>query len=319
MSRLARFSTDDLTDQDINLGWNKAISNFIGRVPVENAHSSFTATDARHFKSLIEYGDIGAVNVCRVQSSAYSYQRKRTYSSLESPPWMLLLQLRGSGYVEQDGISTQLRPGYWSLYDTSKPFSMRTSVDTEYIILTQHFAEDQQLASNLSHVRDRAFGRAGLGHLVRDMTQSIFRETGQLSTTALEACSRSLAILIQSTIDQARYHPTHHPRSKLLLADFIEENLHKERLTVAAIASEFGYSVRQIHRAFQSETGTTVADYIWNRRLQKCFEDLRDHTKRNMTITQIAFSWGFSCSAHFSRSFKEKFGISPRNFRISDE
>ncbi len=319
MSRLARFSSEDVSEQDINLGWNKAISTFIGRVPDEYPHSSFSATDSRHFKSLIEYGDLGAMNICRVQSSAYSYQRKKSHLNVDPPPWMLLLQLRGSGYVEQDGIGTNLKPGYWGIYDTSKTFSMRTSVDTEYITLTQHFSESEELATNLSHIRDRAFGRAGLGHIVRDMTQSIFRETGHLNTSALEACSRSLATLIQSTIEQARYNPTYHPRGKLLISDFIEENLHKERLTVASIASEFGYSVRQIHRSFQSEMGTTVADYIWSRRLQRCFEDLRDIEKSDMTITQIAFSWGFSCSAHFSRSFKEKFGISPRNFRNGKE
>jgi len=33
------------------------------------------------------------------------------------------------------------------------------------------------------------------------------------------------------------------------------------------------------------------------------------------TITEIAFFWGFSDSAHFSRSFRRRFGISPRIFR----
>jgi AraC-like DNA-binding protein len=36
---------------------------------------------------------------------------------------------------------------------------------------------------------------------------------------------------------------------------------------------------------------------------------------RNKTITEIAFSWGFSDSAHFSRSFRKQFGICPRVFR----
>ena len=33
------------------------------------------------------------------------------------------------------------------------------------------------------------------------------------------------------------------------------------------------------------------------------------------TITEIAMKWGFSDAAHFSRSFKAAFGISPHAFR----
>ena len=33
------------------------------------------------------------------------------------------------------------------------------------------------------------------------------------------------------------------------------------------------------------------------------------------TITDIAFSWGFQNSTHFSRRFKDEFGLSPHEFR----
>jgi AraC-like DNA-binding protein len=36
---------------------------------------------------------------------------------------------------------------------------------------------------------------------------------------------------------------------------------------------------------------------------------------RDRTITEIAFLWGFSDSAHFSHSFRKEFGTSPRAFR----
>jgi AraC-like DNA-binding protein len=32
-------------------------------------------------------------------------------------------------------------------------------------------------------------------------------------------------------------------------------------------------------------------------------------------VTEIAFRWGFKDSAHFSRSFKREFGISPSEVR----
>src|SRR5207245_7988642 len=59
----------------------------------------------------------------------------------------------------------------------------------------------------------------------------------------------------------------------------------------------------------------SVADWIRERRLRQCHSDLSDPHLRRKSITEIAFFWGFNDSAHFSRSFKEKFGICPRVFR----
>jgi AraC-like DNA-binding protein len=35
----------------------------------------------------------------------------------------------------------------------------------------------------------------------------------------------------------------------------------------------------------------------------------------NRTITEIAFGWGFSDAAHFSRIFRARFGCAPRELR----
>ena len=58
-----------------------------------------------------------------------------------------------------------------------------------------------------------------------------------------------------------------------------------------------------------SERGTTVSDYIWQARLQNCRQELEAHAGK--TITDVAFSWGFSSSSHFSRVFRKYFGVVP--------
>jgi AraC-like DNA-binding protein len=35
----------------------------------------------------------------------------------------------------------------------------------------------------------------------------------------------------------------------------------------------------------------------------------------SLSISEICFRWGFNGSAHFSRSFKERYGVSPRDYR----
>ena len=74
------------------------------------------------------------------------------------------------------------------------------------------------------------------------------------------------------------------------------------------MSSRFGRTSANRSNLF-SERGMTVSDYIWRARLQHCRQELETHGGK--TITDVAFSWGFSSSSHFSRVFRRCFGVSP--------
>ncbi|WP_308122030.1 helix-turn-helix domain-containing protein [Streptomyces sp. TRM70350] len=58
------------------------------------------------------------------------------------------------------------------------------------------------------------------------------------------------------------------------------------------------------------ETGSTVGRWIRERRLRACYRDpARAH--RGTTVTDVAFRWGFNDMAHFSRVFKQAYGVTP--------
>jgi AraC-like DNA-binding protein len=69
-----------------------------------------------------------------------------------------------------------------------------------------------------------------------------------------------------------------------------------------------GCTKRYLHMLF-SDKGMTVSDYIWRARLLHCRQELE--TQPGKTITDVAFSWGFSSSSHFSRVFRKHFGFVP--------
>jgi AraC-like DNA-binding protein len=60
----------------------------------------------------------------------------------------------------------------------------------------------------------------------------------------------------------------------------------------------------------------TLAQYIWERRLEACSRDLRDPRLAARTVSELAFGRGFNDAAHFSRAFRERFGCSPRQWRL---
>jgi len=61
--------------------------------------------------------------------------------------------------------------------------------------------------------------------------------------------------------------------------------------------------------------GLSVSDWIRVQRLAHCKDDLANPLLDRKSITEIAFFWGFNDSAHFSRAFRQEFGMSPRRFR----
>jgi AraC-like DNA-binding protein len=94
----------------------------------------------------------------------------------------------------------------------------------------------------------------------------------------------------------------------------IDQNLHKPDLCVGDLARQFGCSIRYVQRLF-SEEECTVSKYIRRQRLEGCRRQLADAAWINHSITEIAFNWGFNSSAHFSRVFREQYGLSAREYR----
>lgn len=68
-----------------------------------------------------------------------------------------------------------------------------------------------------------------------------------------------------------------------------------------------------LNRKFKQVFGVTVFDWLREHRLIRSKQYLVD-SKR--TITDIAFLCGFSSPSHFSLLFKQKFSISPREYRL---
>jgi AraC family transcriptional regulator len=79
------------------------------------------------------------------------------------------------------------------------------------------------------------------------------------------------------------------------------------------VARAASFSPFHFHRVFQALVGTTLADFIKRRRLEKALS-LMAHSR--MTLTEIALACGFASSSDFSRSFKQTFNAPPSRFDI---
>ncbi|MEI9891797.1 MAG: helix-turn-helix domain-containing protein [Caulobacteraceae bacterium] len=85
-------------------------------------------------------------------------------------------------------------------------------------------------------------------------------------------------------------------------------------LRPGVIASQLKLSSRYLRMIFASSR-EKVSAYILRRRLEECARQMADPRWRGHSITEIAFAWGFNSAPHFTRSFRERYGVSPRQFR----
>ncbi|HWB50246.1 MAG TPA: helix-turn-helix domain-containing protein [Stellaceae bacterium] len=97
------------------------------------------------------------------------------------------------------------------------------------------------------------------------------------------------------------------------ICDYIDRHLTDEGLTPETLLRLFRMSRATLYRLFADDGG--VAAYILGRRLDRCRALLAAASGGERTIGDIAFSHGFASEAHFSRAFRRRFGLTPRDAR----
>ncbi|MBN2363449.1 AraC family transcriptional regulator [candidate division WOR-3 bacterium] len=94
--------------------------------------------------------------------------------------------------------------------------------------------------------------------------------------------------------------------------DFIQSNL-QNSLTLKEIAGVSNFSPYHFHRIFSSIVGETLNNFINRLRIEKAASLLL--SKKDKSVTEIAYDCGFSSSSSFARAFKEMYKMSASDWR----
>ena len=97
-----------------------------------------------------------------------------------------------------------------------------------------------------------------------------------------------------------------------MLNELIDANIDNSIYTVEDLAKDLNISRVQLYRKVKAILGISVSDHINNIRLDKSKELLLNS---NQTISEIAYAVGFSSPNYFSTTFKNKYGVSPKEFK----
>lgn len=94
--------------------------------------------------------------------------------------------------------------------------------------------------------------------------------------------------------------------------EFIENNL-DSKLTLETIAQKAYFSPFHFHRLFSVVMKETPNNFIIRKRIEKAASYLLH--QKEISITEISETLGFSSISNFSKSFKKFYGISPNQFK----
>ena len=88
----------------------------------------------------------------------------------------------------------------------------------------------------------------------------------------------------------------------------IIDHLSDESFGVDELRKELGLSRSQLHRRLNKITGLSTSLFIRSVRLKKAFEILKEG---NLSVSEVAYSTGFSSPSYFNKCFHEQYGFPP--------
>lgn len=277
--------------------------------------------DHRTFEGELRRSFAGPFSFVRVSSSAARITRSEDHVTRAADHrFDIFLTLRGESTCVHNGRRAVLRPGDFTLVDLSLPYRF----EFDDVCSAVSMGMPKELIGAHLPVPGVYLGRPmsglrGVNRLASVMIDSLCDQvqSGQVSEIGpslvrgiLDIVATAYASAIGSPVSESAAASSR----RVQIRAFIEANLRDPRLTPRHIAAALSISPRYLRLLFSQED-ETISRYVTRRRLEEATRELSDSTWRGTTITDIAYHWGFSDAAQFSRAFREQFGLSPRRYR----
>jgi AraC-like DNA-binding protein len=261
------------------------------------------------------FGPIGRLQIGHITVSRHRIGLTPEMARAERHPVAkVIIQTAGVSVYEQRGECVTLTPGDGLVYDVSQPHAITSTETTEHFVVTVPHDLVAGRGIRLDRLSAQRFSaRTGVGRLAADLIHSTFGELATISPECEDNLAASLLSLIFLPLPNEAAHTSEALRYRI--EGYIRDQIRDPELSIEKIASALRCSKRYLHMAFAA-SDHSITDHIWTTRLDGCRGDLA--RRHDQTISEIAFAWGFSSSAHFSRAFRKRFGVTPSEYRRTD-
>lgn len=226
-----------------------------------------------------------------------------------------------SSWVQQDGREAWVGPEALVLFDGAKPLAYLHDHDQRGITVAipRRYLADRLAETEVAGTRIVS-ATQGVGRLVRSFCKDL---PAVLASEAPVGLREQLAEHFVSLVALAfqpsaegieRARPSVRQLQFQLAKDIIDRRLGDAAVSPSAVAAEMGVSRSYLFKLF-AEQQVSFQTYLRSRRLASARTDLMNPRFSRLSISEIGYRNGFNNASHFSRSFTQLYGESPRAYR----
>ena len=278
----------------------------------------FSGGQGRNFRTRYCSWQFGGLEFTEIHSASRQSLQVPQPEPAAPDSYYLPLQLNGSFYSGQYGRECHGGVRSMLLLDSHVPHWRDLGADSHLLnvrlpkpMLERYLADPQAVCMN------PVSADSGHGALVWDFINVLWARRAKLRAADMSVLTELVTRMIASLFGALRDEEVETSRAtdnqRCRVLECMAANLGDPQLDVQSVAAACGISPRYVHMLMRY-TGRTFSQYLLEHRLERCRSALEGRPGRR-SITEIAFGWGFNDVSHFSRSFRKRYGLSPREFR----
>ena len=298
--------------------WQKMIEETFA--PVETQVQS----QADNFTGRIESIALGCVSLSaiKVHGGRIVHRTPHHIAKSRGSAYFLEIPLCGQVTLEHCGHRGIADSEGMFLIDADQVTTAKSELVHHSLSITIHAQQMRRFLGNPEDYCGRVIStRDGLPRVLKNVVVSVFDEASNIDPTLLSAVGKEIVELIVLALQSRNpARPVAVPSVKWAhlarARSYISINLHEPNLSPTVIAEALGLSTRYLGSVFQL-TEFSVMEWLLEERLNRCLDMLNSSRFDKHSISEIAYESGFRDAHNFAKCFKRRFGVTPRDFRLS--
>ena len=264
--------------------------------------------------------ELGQVSLSRLTSDALLYRRLPRHLQVQGPEeFLVTLPAKSEVRFAQGGREVRANPGAFFIERSHEPYEFSHAEAADLWVM--------KLSSDMLGGRVRAPDRFcslqfdatnGANGLFVDMVHLIPTRYDAMSEETRATVGRQLADLLALALQSDERVLTSGNSSVRAghlarIESYVRRHRDDADLGPEEVAAACGISVRYLHELLR-DTNRTLGAWLRDQRLAAAREDLSNPADRR-SIGTIACARGFSDQAQFSRAFRARYGLTPKDVR----
>lgn len=312
---VTEWSTDSFAPRQRFDRWHEACAEHVYALTLQR-------DDRGPFSGRIARRRLGALDVTDIRCDRHVVRRSaQDIARQPGDDYYVYFQRAGQCWFEQGRTSQVAQAGDMIVADPNIAFATGTDSHFDLRIWRVNRA---RLAPMLALTGDglpmvKLAQHNGDRALISSWLDALLRNEHTLSGAGLDVATQTLCTLVANAVGATPEMREHGPLSRrraLLQRVMRHMQLHAGDPDMGStrLAREFSVSLRTLHQLFEM-SGTTVHECLTDARLARASTLLRDPASRHLGTMEVGFASGFSEASTFYRRFKQKFGVTPGDYR----